>query len=238
MTMYSQKMSSHLFFTDSGWWKSAKNITVGDRILTSDGELKEVTAIRVVELEEAVRIYNLNVEDYHTYFVGVSGLLVHNDCTAEMMYAGREAIENARRINIDDPKILSQIGEVAAKMVDDVKVMKKYIIVPENGFQAFVERKYIEIRKVALNDVADVAHNTGLPIQDIIDMKNHLFLNTHKISVDGKPLETLYFQGDADIAYGWQVAQTRKLTDAEKEWFIQLRNHELLEKNIWMKECP
>ncbi|AEV68259.1 hypothetical protein Clocl_1634 [Acetivibrio clariflavus DSM 19732] len=68
-------------------------------------------------------------------------------------------------------------------------------------------------------------------------MKNHLFLNTHKISVDGKPLETLYFKGDADIAYGWQVAQTRKLTDAEKEWFIQLRNHELLEKNIWMKEC-
>jgi len=50
-------------------------------------------------------------------------------------------------------------------MVDDVKVMKKYIIVPENGFQAFVERKYIEIRKVALNDVADVAYNKGLPIQ-------------------------------------------------------------------------
>ncbi|WP_041715013.1 hint domain-containing protein [Acetivibrio clariflavus] len=81
--------SSHLFFTDSGWWKSAKNIKVGDRILTDDGELKEVTATIVVDLQEAVRIYNLNVEDYHTYFVGGSGLLVHNNCSEELITAGR-----------------------------------------------------------------------------------------------------------------------------------------------------
>ncbi|WP_027621419.1 polymorphic toxin-type HINT domain-containing protein [Acetivibrio clariflavus] len=68
--------SSHLFFTDSGWWKSAKNITDGDRILTADGDLNEVTAIRVVDLEEAVRIYNLNVDEFHTYFVCANGLIV------------------------------------------------------------------------------------------------------------------------------------------------------------------
>ncbi|MEN2775530.1 polymorphic toxin-type HINT domain-containing protein [Acetivibrio clariflavus] len=86
--MYFQKMLSHLFFTDSGWWKSAKNITDGDRILTADGDLNEVTAIRVAELEEAVRIYNLNVDEFHTYFVGASGVLVHNDCIAQMMGTG------------------------------------------------------------------------------------------------------------------------------------------------------
>ncbi|MEN2773905.1 polymorphic toxin-type HINT domain-containing protein [Acetivibrio clariflavus] len=71
--------SSHLFFTDSGWWKSAKNIKVGDRIFTAEGELKEVTATRVVDLEEAVRIYNLNVDEFHTYFIGKQGLLIHNN---------------------------------------------------------------------------------------------------------------------------------------------------------------
>ncbi|WP_043581901.1 polymorphic toxin-type HINT domain-containing protein [Acetivibrio clariflavus] len=106
--------SSHLFFTDSGWCKSAKNITVGDRILTADGELKEVTATRVVELEEAIRIYNLNVDEFHTYFVGTSGLLVHNDCTAEMMAAGRNAITYAKKRDIADPRVLSDIASTTA----------------------------------------------------------------------------------------------------------------------------
>ncbi|WP_027621387.1 polymorphic toxin-type HINT domain-containing protein [Acetivibrio clariflavus] len=109
--------SSHLFFTDSGWWKSAKNIKVGDRILTDDGELKEVTGTKVVELEEPVRIYNLNVDEFHTYFVGSQGLLVHNNCTAEMMGAGREAIANARSLNITDSAKLSEIGNIAADIV-------------------------------------------------------------------------------------------------------------------------
>ena len=106
--------SSHLFFTDSGWWKSAKNIKVGDRILTAEGELKEVTATGIVELEEAVRIYNLNVADFHTYFVGTNGLLVHNDCTAEMMGAARDAIAYAKKRDIADPRVLSDIGSATA----------------------------------------------------------------------------------------------------------------------------
>ena len=176
--------------------------------------------------------------DMHTALVGENGLLVTGDYTEEMMAAGREAIENARRINIDNPNILSQIGEAAAKMVDDVKVMKQYIIVPEDGFQAFLERKYIVIRKAALNDVADVAYNTGLPIQDIIDMKNHLFLNTKDISVQGKPFERLYFQADGDVAYAWEAAQTRRLTENEKDWFKKLRDHELTEKKLMDEGMP
>ncbi|WP_043581898.1 S8 family serine peptidase [Acetivibrio clariflavus] len=135
--------SSHLFFTDSGWWKSAKNIKVGDRILTSDGELKEVTATRVVELEEAVRIYNLNVEDYHTYFVGTNGLLVHNNCTAEMMGAGREAIANARLRGITDAKLLSDIGSGAASVVDILKTGRE--IVPGSDEWKIVSKYYYDL---------------------------------------------------------------------------------------------
>ncbi|WP_245532891.1 CdiA family toxin C-terminal domain-containing protein [Acetivibrio clariflavus] len=88
-------------------------------MLTSDGELKEVTAIRVVELEEAVRIYNLNVEDYHTYFVGANGLLVYNDCKAEMIGAARDAIAEAKRMGMIDSNALSIIGEEAAYAIGD-----------------------------------------------------------------------------------------------------------------------
>jgi len=110
-------MLSHLFFTDSGWWKSAKNITDGDRILTADGDLNEVTAIRVAELEEAVRIYNLNVDEFHTYFVGASGVLVHNDCIAQKMRAGRDAINFAKKRGITNPKTLAKIRKEAVDRV-------------------------------------------------------------------------------------------------------------------------
>lgn len=115
--------------------------------------------------------------------------------------------------------------------------MRKYIIPPDDGFDALIERRYIDIRKEGYNDVKTVAENIGLPEQDIIDMKNHLFLNTHDLSVQGKPLENKYFQGNANIAYGWQKAQKEKLIDQDEiDWFEALRNHELSEKRIMEEE--
>jgi hypothetical protein len=73
--------SSHVFFTNTGWWKAAGNIKEGDKIVDSSGEMKEVKSIELEKLDEYERIYNFNVEDYHTYFVGSHGLLVHNDCS-------------------------------------------------------------------------------------------------------------------------------------------------------------
>ncbi|HEY9060505.1 MAG TPA: polymorphic toxin-type HINT domain-containing protein, partial [Pseudobacteroides sp.] len=72
--------ANHLFFTDCGWWKAAENLKVGDKILNSKGELKTLIEKRVEMLNEPEKIYNLNVEDFHTYFVGANALLVHNSC--------------------------------------------------------------------------------------------------------------------------------------------------------------
>jgi len=72
--------ASHLFFTDSGWWKAAENLRVGDKVFTSSNTLKAIISISFEKLAKPERIYNLNVEDYHTYFVGTQALLVHNNC--------------------------------------------------------------------------------------------------------------------------------------------------------------
>ncbi|BCZ47455.1 hypothetical protein psyc5s11_35220 [Clostridium gelidum] len=121
------------------------------------------------------------------------------------------------------------------KYTDD---MRKYIIPPEDGFDALIERRYIDIRKAGFSDVSDIAKNTGLPEQDIIDMKNHLFFNTHDLSVQGKPPEKLYFQGNANIAYGWEKARSGEITKTEKDWFEALRNHELTEKKYMDDGMP
>jgi len=76
--------ADHLLFTDIGWWKAAENLQVGDKILNSQGEFKTLIGKSVETLQEPERIYNLNVDGFHTYFVGTNGLLVHNGCSEEM----------------------------------------------------------------------------------------------------------------------------------------------------------
>jgi len=102
--------ASHLFFTDSGWWKAAENLKYGDRILNNKGEYETLIESSLETLQKPEKIYNLNVDEFHTYFVGSQGLLVHNDCTLDMMAAGREAIEAGRALNITDSRVLSDIG--------------------------------------------------------------------------------------------------------------------------------
>ncbi|MCM3134069.1 WXG100 family type VII secretion target [Paenibacillus polysaccharolyticus] len=110
--------------------------------------------------------------------------------------------------------------------------MKKHIISPEDGFQAFLERKYIDIRKSGIEDISTVAKNTGLADEQVLNMKKHLFLDTKDLSVGGKPYENLYFQADPDVAHAWQLAQKGELNDKQKAWFRELANHELKEKEL------
>jgi peptidoglycan hydrolase-like protein with peptidoglycan-binding domain len=74
---------NHLFFVDD-WWQTAEKIDVGDKVLTSEENYKEIEKIEVKLLNEPEKIYNLNVDEYHTYFVGEEKLLVHNMCTPTM----------------------------------------------------------------------------------------------------------------------------------------------------------
>ena len=95
--------------------------------MTASGEMTDIVSVEPYETAEPISIYNLNVDEYHTYFVGNSGLLVHNDCTEDMMWAGREAIENARTKGITDSKVLSEIGETAAKAISKLLFKQGYI---------------------------------------------------------------------------------------------------------------
>ncbi|WP_242951648.1 hypothetical protein [Clostridium felsineum] len=155
----------------------------------------------------------------------------------------KTALESAKR-KLDDLYKIVYDGESGGKekVSSDAKSkvvgqtekytenMRKYIIVPEDGFQALIERKYIEIRKLGFSDVKTVSKNTGLPEQDIIEMKKHLFLDTHDLSIRGNSPKRLYFQADPDIAYAWQKAQNGELTQLQKNWFKELKNHEITEK--------
>ena len=64
---------------NSGEWKAASNLSAGDELLTEDGKIVYVREVRIERLEESIKVYNLEVEGLHTYYVG-EGVLVHKMC--------------------------------------------------------------------------------------------------------------------------------------------------------------
>jgi len=72
--------AEHPFFarnqTKRGHWMPASNLIVGDQILTKDGDWRTVLVVAALGPEQTV--YNFEVDGNHDYFVGETGLLVHN----------------------------------------------------------------------------------------------------------------------------------------------------------------
>ena len=70
-----------------GKWISAKDLKSGDALLLSNGENAIISSVEVEYLDVPQTTYNFEVEDFHTYYVGESGVLVHNICP-EALYRG------------------------------------------------------------------------------------------------------------------------------------------------------
>ena len=57
---------------------NAGNLLTGDTLISVNGEDLLVSSCYIEECEFATTVYNFQVEDYHTYFVGESNVWVHN----------------------------------------------------------------------------------------------------------------------------------------------------------------
>ena len=67
---------NHRFWTEAGW-KSAGTLEAGDKLTLADGNTATVT--NVVYEDTHATVYNFEVEDFHTYYVGTESVLVHNN---------------------------------------------------------------------------------------------------------------------------------------------------------------
>ena len=59
-------------------WTTARALKAGDVLVLSNGRHVVVEWVDHEITESPVLVYNFEVEDFHTYFVGESGILVHN----------------------------------------------------------------------------------------------------------------------------------------------------------------
>lgn len=71
----------HPFHTPRGW-VAAKALSPDDRIVRANETLASIVALEA--LDRRARVYNLTVDEAHTYFVGEGELWVHNACRNEV----------------------------------------------------------------------------------------------------------------------------------------------------------
>lgn len=70
----------HPFYSPVKGWTVARKLRAGDILVLQSGKYVIVEKIQHEILESPVKVYNFEVEDFHTYYVGESAVLVHNVC--------------------------------------------------------------------------------------------------------------------------------------------------------------
>lgn len=83
----------HPFYVKDVGFINAGELRVGDNLLDANGNTLIVEDSKVEILDQSVKVYNFQVEDFHTYHVGKNGVLVHNadyDARVAQLKANRE----------------------------------------------------------------------------------------------------------------------------------------------------
>jgi hypothetical protein len=76
---------THPFYVPKKGWTEAIELRAGDQLLLQSGKVVIIEVVQHEILEKPVKVYNFEVEDFHTYFVSFSQILVHNSCAPRGM---------------------------------------------------------------------------------------------------------------------------------------------------------
>ena len=130
---------NHPYWSPDRGWIKAKDLRAGDILQTMNGEKVIVEWIQHEILEAPVKVYNFQVEDYHTYCVSEYGVVVHNECVAKN--GGYEAKVNTSREREAPHAHILKDGKRVAKVDLSGRISGQL----SNGIKKFVNKYYDQI---------------------------------------------------------------------------------------------
>lgn len=74
---------AHPFYSPVKGWINALHLRAGDNLVLVNGKHVVIENVQHEILETPVTVYNFEVQDLHTYFVGQVSILVHNTCALD-----------------------------------------------------------------------------------------------------------------------------------------------------------
>lgn len=100
----------HPFWVVGKGWTKAAFLRQGDLLKLSNGDSLQISKVDVEYTSTPVVVYNFEVEDWHTYFVGSESILVHNQCAKDFVKASRTPKEVVKFLKKHGFKEVSQKG--------------------------------------------------------------------------------------------------------------------------------
>ena len=70
----------HPFYSPVKGWTAACQLRAGDILVLQNGKYVTIEKVQHEILETPIKVYNFEVVDFHTYYVGKCAVLVHNTC--------------------------------------------------------------------------------------------------------------------------------------------------------------
>ncbi len=114
---------NHPFYVKNKGWTYVKDLKIGDLLVESDSNTLKVRSIEL--LHKQVTVYNLTVNEFHTYFVSDLGIWVHNDScshkTPKSGVSGKEAAKDVPSWARGEKPMVGENGNAFAKRLLDEK---------------------------------------------------------------------------------------------------------------------
>ena len=119
----------------------AAHLEVGEHLRSETGAISQITSI-TPHRGPPQYVYNLEVNAEHVYQVGLTGLLVHNDCTPKVFWSGTGSKDAAEKYaqeiggqTLEMSSIGKKAAEAAKKAANDDESLKIW----ENASRQFAE---------------------------------------------------------------------------------------------------
>ena len=114
----------HPFYVEGRGFTAAGELKAGDEVRLESGEEAFVESIEEIQLSEPVKVYNFEVEDFHTYYVSEQKVLVHNTCMRNTVHSS----ETTKVILPNKPHVNKTEGhwETILSKVDELRVSGDY----------------------------------------------------------------------------------------------------------------
>ena len=93
---------THPFWVIGKGWVAAGDMEVGDKVYLYSGEGREIKELKFEHLDSPIKVYNFEVEDWHTYFVSEQDVFVHNSCGGNNLIDGENMTTNQALSGADD----------------------------------------------------------------------------------------------------------------------------------------
>lgn len=128
-------------------WTGAGELKEGDKLNLITGQTVSVQSVVVEQCTEPVKVYNFEVEDFHTYYVGHESVLVHNKCKLSSFNKLADKYLKKLGLNAHDIKY-EYLGKKAKISLYDLYVDKSTgIIYILNKAGEIVVETYYKIKK-------------------------------------------------------------------------------------------